>query len=195
MRRRPAAPSAPRWKGQSCPLSEEPVVRKSVLWAPWRLEYILSPKEPDCIFCVKPSQSDDAANLILARGKHAFAILNRFPYNNGHLMVVPYRHVATLSDLRPAELTEMMLITQAAERVLTESMSAEALNIGMNVGVVAGAGIDEHLHLHVVPRWNGDTNFMPVLSDTKVVPQSLEDAYRQLQGPLAEAIRDLTTND
>lgn len=169
-------------------------MQNAVLWAPWRLEYILSPKEPQCIFCVKPQQDDDPANLILARGRHTFAILNRFPYNNGHLMVVPYRHVAVLSDLKPAELTEMMLVTQAAERVLTEHMSSDGLNIGMNVGVTAGAGIDDHLHLHIVPRWNGDTNFMPVIGETKVIPQALADTYRRLSGPLTEAMNAFTVD-
>ena len=170
------------------PSAAEPEGAKSVIWAPWRLAYVLSAKECGCVFCAKAEQTDDEANLILARGRLAFAILNLFPYNNGHLMIVPFRHVAELADLTPGEMLEMMCLAQAAEGVLRATMSPEGLNLGMNLGKVAGAGIDDHLHLHLVPRWNGDTNFMPVLADINVIPQSLADTYRQLCGPLQNAV-------
>lgn len=175
------------------PVSQREAPQKSVLWAPWRLEYILSEKEPDCLFCCKPEQGHDAENLILARGRHAFAMLNRFPYNNAHLMAIPYRHVAMLRDLTPEELQELMLFAQAYERVLTAAMAPDGMNVGMNVGAAAGAGIDEHLHLHVVPRWHGDTNFMPVLADENVIPQALRDTLQQLGPSLQEEIDRLTT--
>ena len=173
-------------------MSEASTSARSVLWAPWRLEYVLSDKDAECIFCEKPKEDDDEQNLILARGRHAFAMLNLFPYNNGHLMVVPYRHVDVLSGLGVEELTDLMLLTQACERVLMQEMSPEGMNAGFNLGAAAGAGIDEHLHLHLVPRWHGDTNFMPVLSDTNVIPQSLRDNYHQLCGPLTEEVSRLT---
>jgi len=172
-------------------MSQDAPRTKSVVWAPWRLEYVLSEKEPDCIFCEKPEQDEDESNLILVRGPRAFAMLNLFPYNNGHLMVVPYRHVDALTHLDPAELTEVMLITQACERVFARQMSPDGMNIGLNLGSAAGAGIDEHLHLHLVPRWHGDTNFMPVLAETNVIPQSLRDNYHQLRGPLTDEVSRL----
>ncbi|NCO43001.1 MAG: HIT domain-containing protein [Armatimonadetes bacterium] len=174
--------------GRLKPPAAEPEGAKSVLWAPWRLAYVLSAKEGGCILCAKAAQTDDEANLILARGRFCFAILNLFPYNNGHLMIVPFRHVDKLAELTPDEMLEMMCFAQAAEGVLRAAMSPEGLNIGMNLGKVAGAGIDDHLHLHLVPRWNGDTNFMPVLTDTNVISQSLAETYRQLCGPLQNEV-------
>jgi ATP adenylyltransferase len=153
------------------------------IWMPERLAYIQGAgKTDDCPFCALPGRSDEDA-LIVHRGVLAYVVLNLYPYNAGHLMVVPFRHIAGYPDLTDPETTEIAAHTQAAMRVIGEVSNAQGFNIGMNQGVVAGAGIAEHLHQHVVPRWGGDTNFMPVVARTKVLPQLLRDT-RQL---LAEA--------
>ncbi|NOZ62146.1 MAG: HIT domain-containing protein [Calditrichaeota bacterium] len=153
------------------------------LWAPWRIEYIEMPKEDgsECIFCEKPAQQRDEENLILYRGKTCFIIFNRFPYNNGHLMIVPFKHTSDLNDLSAEEKLELMNLLIASQRALSELMSPQGFNIGMNLGLVAGAGVKDHLHFHIVPRWNGDTNFMPVLAETKVISEGLEQTYRKLK--------------
>ena len=155
------------------------------IWAPWRLAYVKDASkdiEEECIFCAKPAQDDDVASLIVHRGEQSFVILNLFPYTNGHLMVTPYDHVARLQDL-PAETTaEMMALAQRAMGRLEEVYEPHGFNVGFNQGRVAGAGVEHHIHLHVVPRWGGDTNFMPVIADTKVMPQSLEQSYEALKG-------------
>ena len=140
-----------------------------------------------CIFCDKPGENSDADNLIVERGPTCFVILNAFPYNNGHLMVVPYRHVDHPGLLDPEELTEMMTTAARMTGFLSEISHPDGYNIGMNVGSAAGAGIAAHLHLHVVPRWNGDTNFMPVLADTKVMPQTLQQVWDKLGAALHTA--------
>mgnify|MGYP001098176976 CR=1 FL=1 len=154
------------------------------LWAPWRMGYILGPREEGCIFCDKPKENQDERNLILLRGRHCFALLNLYPYSNGHLMIAPYRHVGRLPDLTQDECLEMMSFAQRAVAALSQAVNAEAFNLGINQGGAAGAGIEEHLHLHVVPRWEGDTNFMPVLGAAKVIPQALEETYRLLRQAL-----------
>ena len=153
------------------------------IFAPWRSEYILSgDKKPDgCIFCEYPKQDKDEDNLIVYRGKLCFVIMNRYPYSAGHLMVIPYRHLHNFAELTQDELTELMQLVQRAVATLAEVMHPDGYNIGMNIGKVAGAGIDQHLHMHVVPRWNGDTNFMPVVGDTRVVSEALESAWRRLK--------------
>ena len=155
---------------------------RQVLWAPWRLEYILGEKESGCIFCSRVQQSpdNDEKNLILTRGETCFVIMNRYPYNNGHLMVVPYRHTGDLTELTPAENQEIMAMLQQTLQVLTEAMTPDGFNIGLNLGKVAGAGVDDHLHFHIVPRWDADTNFMPVIGDTRVIPEALNATYRKL---------------
>ena len=152
------------------------------LWAPWRMAYIKSAKENDeeCIFCAKPKQNKDEENLILKRGRKAFIIMNRFPYNNGHVMVSPYRHVASVVDLDDEEGLEVMKLVSLSIRALSEALNPDAFNIGINLGRVAGAGIADHVHIHVVPRWQGDTNFMTVIANTKVMPELLEETYRKL---------------
>ena len=147
------------------------------LWAPWRIGYIKEDKPSGCIFCDKAAQSDDAANLIVHRGTACFVILNLYPYNNGHLMVVPYRHTPGIEDLATETLTELMTLTQRSWAVLREAIHPTGFNIGINQGTPAGAGVADHVHLHVVPRWVGDTNFMPVIADTLVIPQSLRSSY------------------
>ncbi|MBI5178578.1 MAG: HIT domain-containing protein [Nitrospinae bacterium] len=151
------------------------------LWAPWRLNFILNEKEKGCVFCAKVAENDDRKNLILHRGKLNYIILNLFPYNNGHLMVVPYRHFGDLTELTADEGAEMMALTQKSVAAITERFHPQGFNVGMNLGAAAGAGIADHLHMHLVPRWNGDTNFMPVLAETKVMPQHIESTYDSLK--------------
>ncbi|MBI3811584.1 MAG: HIT domain-containing protein [Nitrospirae bacterium] len=150
------------------------------LWAPWRMPYLKKSQPKSCIFCVKTKQNDDRANLILYRGRHAFAMMNLYPYSNGHLLVSPYRHVGSIEDLDPATLTDLMRTAQRALRAVRLVFKPDAFNLGINQGREAGAGIESHVHLHVVPRWNGDTNFMPVLTDTRVIPEHLESSYDKL---------------
>src|SRR5262245_33612367 len=144
------------------------------LWTPWRLAYVTeaSVNTPRCIFCDAASQLSSEP-LVVHAGTHAFVILNKFPYNNGHLMIVPQRHVARLNDLDAAEAQDLMQLTQAAERVLTQVYAPHGFNMGVNLGKPAGAGIEDHLHVHIVPRWNGDTNFMSVVGETRVLPEEL----------------------
>lgn len=160
------------------------------LWAPWRMDYILEAENhaPDgCIFCALPRAQADRDNLILRRGRRVFVILNRFPYNPGHLMVVPYTHTGELDDLVPDELTDLMLELRRAVGNLRRGMNPDGYNIGINLGRTAGAGIPGHVHYHVVPRWEGDANFMPVIADTKVIPQHLFRTYDQLAPLFLEA--------
>ncbi len=153
------------------------------LWAPWRMEYILAPKDAGdgCVFCSNSQAGKDRENLILYRGKTVFVIMNLYPYNNAHLMVVPYRHVDNTQKLTPDELSEMMQVADASMEILKKKMSAQGFNFGANIGSAAGAGIEEHIHFHIVPRWVGDTNFMPVLGHTKVLVQGLLDSYDSLR--------------
>ncbi len=141
-------------------------------------------KEKGCIFCLKPRQKQDAKNLIVLRGKETFVIMNLFPYNNGHLMVAPYRHVGELEKLRDSELLEMMDLARKCQRAIAATMRPDGFNLGFNLGRTAGAGIVDHIHLHLVPRWNGDTNFMPVLAGTKVISEGLGRTYRRLRKEL-----------
>lgn len=141
---------------------------------------------PGCIFCVKPAQQRDDENLLLLRGERCFIMLNAFPYSNGHLMVSPYRHTADLDDLEDAELLELMTLTRRGINVLKRACRPDGFNVGINLGRVAGAGIADHIHVHIVPRWNGDTNFMAVIGDTRVIPEALEAAYRRLKECMAD---------
>lgn len=151
-----------------------------VLWAPWRMDYIRSEKAAGCIFCEKPRERQDAANHILWRGRTTFVMLNRYPYNNAHLMVVPEAHVALLSDLEPAQRSELMEATAMCEDILRRALRPEGINLGVNLGAAAGAGIAEHLHLHIVPRWHGDTNYMTVVGEIRVIPQHLDQTFQLL---------------
>ncbi len=150
------------------------------LWAPWRLEYIKGPKPDECIFCTKPAAGDDRSALIVRRGEHCFAMLNAFPYNNGHLMVSPYRHVPSIEELDEPALLELMTMARESLAALRQAYAPEGFNLGINQGKIAGAGVEHHVHLHVVPRWGGDTNFMPVIGGTRVLPQSLDGSYEEL---------------
>ncbi len=152
------------------------------LWAPWRMRYIEVADEANgCIFCVKPAQDRDEENLLLLRGDRCFIMLNAFPYSNGHLMVSPYRHTADLNDLEDAELLELMALTRRGINLLKRACRPDGFNVGINLGRVAGAGIADHIHVHIVPRWSGDTNFMAVIGDTRVIPEALEAAYHRLK--------------
>ncbi|MFA4701566.1 HIT family protein [Pyrococcus kukulkanii] len=157
-----------------------------ILWAPWRIEYIRSPKYEGCIFCDFPKENRDKERLILYRGKHAFIIMNNYPYNPGHVMVAPYRHVKSIEDLTDEEMLEIMKLAALVMKAIRKVMKPDGFNLGFNIGKVAGAGIDGHVHLHIVPRWNGDTNFMPVIADTKVIPESLEQAYDEIKQAIEE---------
>ena len=151
------------------------------LWAPWRIEYIKSDDNPSgCIFCDKPAEQEDRTNLILFRGKTSFVIMNKYPYNNGHLMIVPYTHTSCLGDLSAEERLELIDLAESSREIIQSQMNPHGFNIGMNLGRAAGAGIDDHLHFHLVPRWNGDTNFMPVTGGTKVISESLQDTWDNL---------------
>jgi len=153
------------------------------LWAPWRIRYIEKAKEEKgCFLCDLPRQNKDAANYILCRGRLNFVILNSYPYNAGHLMVVPYRHVAGLDEMTAAERSDHIEVIVRAIKVLKEVFKPEGFNTGVNMGRIAGAGLDKHIHSHVVPRWQGDSNFMPLLADTKVINEALEETYRKLSG-------------
>ena len=151
------------------------------IWSPWRMEYIAGEKVDGCIFCGKPLEDHDSDNLILLRGAHCFVMMNRYPYTNGHLMVVPYAHVASPTGLAPEVLAEMMNLVNVGLEVLSESMHPDGFNVGMNLGASAGAGIADHAHMHIVPRWTGDTNFMPVLGETRVIVESLNARYEKLR--------------
>jgi len=158
------------------------------LWAPWRTEYISGNKnnKGKCIFCQKPRENKDKENYILFRGKKCLVMLNTFPYNNGHLMVVPYRHIGSLEQLTPEEGQELVKVSSQMLALLKKVLHPEGFNLGMNIGEVAGAGIAGHLHLHIVPRWKGDSNFMPVISDVKVISESLDETYRKLRREMRE---------
>ena len=151
------------------------------LWAPWRMEFIMGEEEGECIFCAKPKRKDPRESLILGRGKHSYVILNRYPYTNGHLMVVPYRHTVDLGGLRPEETLEIHELMGKSLQALREELHPDGFNLGVNLGKAAGAGIVGHLHHHVVPRWTGDTNFMPVIAETRSMPEHLHVTYDRLE--------------
>jgi ATP adenylyltransferase len=160
-----------------------------VLHAPWRIEYILAPKPPAAngsLFSRIAQSSDDVANHVIARDRTCYALLNTYPYNGGHLMVVPYKQTPDLNGLTDDELADLMKLTRRCLNALTQVMKPDGFNIGLNLGKVAGAGILEHLHIHVVPRWNGDTNFMPVIAQTTVVPEALLEVAARLRAALAQ---------
>jgi ATP adenylyltransferase len=161
------------------------------LWAPWRMAFIApkTPRPEGCIFCIYPAEKRDAENHILYRGERCFMMLNLYPYNNGHLMIAPYQHVETIEKLNMDTLAELMAQAQLALRALRLVMTPDGFNMGINEGKVAGAGYAEHMHFHIVPRWSGDTNFMPVIADIKVIPEHLDIVYQKLKQAL-ESIND-----
>lgn len=153
-----------------------------VLWAPWRMHYIKDTRKPSaCIFCLETALRDDAVRLVLHRGRHGFVIMNRYPYNSGHLLVAPYAHVKDLESLPADCALDLIRLTNLSIRVLRDTIGPEGFNVGLNLGQVSGAGIEAHVHVHIVPRWNGDTNFMSILTETRVIPEHLRATYRKLR--------------
>ena len=156
------------------------------LWAPWRIEYVTGPKDGECIFCAAASSdATDPAHTPIDRTEHCITILNAFPYAPGHVMVAPIRHVATLEELNEDEMLDTMRLARRSILAIRAAMKPDGFNVGLNLGKVAGAGIADHLHLHVVPRWNGDTNFMPTLADTKLVSEAISTTFKKLKKKLA----------
>jgi ATP adenylyltransferase len=152
-----------------------------VMWAPWRMEYILSHQEEEgCIFCPGEDRTQDEARRILYVGPRSMVMMNRFPYANGHLLVAPVRHVPSLDELAAEELLDLLLVVRGAMGGLKRLMTPEGFNVGLNLGKVAGAGVEEHVHFHIVPRWNGDTNYMTVLGEVRVIPEHITNTYRRL---------------
>ncbi len=152
-----------------------------VSWAPWRMEYILSDQENvDCIFCPGEDRTKDEGRLILFVGSLTMVMMNRYPYNNGHLLVAPVRHVSGLEFLSPEEMLDVLSMVNRSIGVLKDVMSPEGFNVGLNLGKVAGAGVEEHMHFHIVPRWGGDTNYMTVLGEVRVIPEHIEETYHKL---------------
>jgi ATP adenylyltransferase len=161
-----------------------------IKWTPWRRAYIKGEDRPGddrCVLCVKPQEQDDPANLLLQRGRACYVLLNLYPYNPGHIMVVPYEHTSAFEALGAEVAAELMALTQRAVAILQGAMRPDGFNLGMNLGRVGGAGIDQHLHMHIVPRWNGDANFMPVIGGTKLIPEALDDTYAELAPRFAAA--------
>ena len=156
------------------------------LWAPWRLEYIQGPEDDCCIFCVDEDSADDQARLIVVRGEYGYVIMNRYPYSNGHLMVSPYRHLSDTAELEDYEILEIHQLMTRSQSALREVCAAQGFNVGWNIGRAAGAGIANHIHMHIVPRWAGDSNFMPILADTRVIPQHIETTYSLLTKAILE---------
>ncbi len=160
------------------------------LWAPWRIEYVRLEKMETCIFCEFPKEQDDEKNLILHRGRYGFIIMNNYPYNPGHVMVAPYRHVGNIEELTNEEVLNLYSLVSLSVEAIKRSMKPQGFNIGLNLGRVAGAGIEGHLHIHIVPRWNGDTNFMPVIGDTKVIVQALRESYEELKNEIRSILNE-----
>lgn len=162
------------------------------LWTPWRSTYINSKEDKaGCIFCQAAASTDDAQNLVVFRAAHNFIILNRYPYTNGHLMIAPYQHVSRLNSLNEATSAEMMQLARLGETVLQAVYSPQGLNFGLNLGEAAGAGIEQHLHLHALPRWKGDANFMTSIGNTRIVPEMLDETYRKLHAGFQSALADI----
>ena len=161
------------------------------LWAPWRIDYIRSPKEDGCIFCNKSQANDDQENLILYRGNKSFILKNLYPYSNGHLMISPFEHTADTNNLSKDFNLEIMELANASMNILRNTMNAEGFNFGANLGKAGGAGIEEHLHYHIVPRWNGDTNFMPLIGHTKVMVEGLNETWNILK-PYFDKLKEST---
>jgi ATP adenylyltransferase len=153
------------------------------LWAPWRSKYIQGTRDKSrCVFCDAAAAEPDRDKFVLFRGEFTFALLNAYPYTSGHLMIAPYAHVSRLSQADEAAALEMMRLTRQAEAILQDVYAPDGLNIGMNLGQAAGAGIEEHIHMHVLPRWTGDANFITTVGDVRVLPEALEDSYQRLRG-------------
>jgi ATP adenylyltransferase len=163
-----------------------------IKFTPWRMAYIKSadaPTDTGCVLCDKGRSSDDAADLVLFRGANCYVIMNLYPYNTGHLMITPYAHTADLPSLDPTTAAELFDLTRRSVELLSQALAPHGFNLGMNLGRTAGAGIDEHLHMHIVPRWTGDANFMPIVGGTKLIPEALDQTYAKLR-PLFDTLRE-----
>ncbi|MGQ9516070.1 MAG: HIT family protein [Anaerolineae bacterium] len=159
------------------------------LWSPWRMAYLTNEEKPEgCVFCRKLAEQNDAQNLLVHRGRHAAIIMNLYPYNTGHLMVIPYSHASSTEELDRDTLTEMMELVNLGMRILRRTLRPDGFNVGINIGRSAGAGIAEHVHIHIVPRWSGDSNFLTILGQTRVIPEFLEDTYCRLVAALKEEL-------
>lgn len=158
------------------------------LWTPWRMTYLVGERAECCVFCSKMGQNTDRENLILYRGQQTCVVMNLYPYNTGHLMIVPYGHVPTLEELTDEAGLEVMRLVRESLRILRETMHPDGFNMGANIGKSAGAGIHDHVHIHIVPRWEGDTNFMPIFSETRVMPEMLPDTYDRLKQRFDELV-------
>jgi len=152
-----------------------------ILYSPWRMEYINSQKKDGCIFCLEHPEKEDEKHLILFRSEYSFVIMNMYPYNNGHLMVIPKRHISSLLSLNDDERNDLFALVQKTTGIIEEYYHPDGINIGMNIGKAAGAGIDEHIHVHIVPRWSGDVNFMTSIGEVRVIPEKFENAYQRLK--------------
>ena len=151
------------------------------MWSPWRMEYVRTPKDDGCVFCKKSASDQDRNNLVLFKGTNSIVLMNLYPYNNAHLLIAPYKHVDTTLELSSQVSNEMMNLANESMRIIKMAMKAEGFNFGANIGAIGGAGIKDHIHFHVVPRWNGDTNFMPVIGHTKVMVEGLLETYDELK--------------
>ena len=163
---------------------------RSVVWAPWRMQYIREAREDGCIFCNRIERNDDRNDLILFRGEHGIIIMNLYPYNNGHLMVAPNRHLGDITALTDDEAGELFGLVRLSVGMLKKTMNPDGFNIGVNVGAVAGAGVADHVHVHIVPRWNGDTNFMPVVGEVKVISDHILATYDSLLNSLNSLLKE-----
>lgn len=157
------------------------LLKLNKLWAPWRIKYIVGHKTRGCVLCAIQKQKSDKKSLIIFRSRYCFVVLNKFPYNNGHLMIVPYRHVGAIEKISMAEFSDMNSAMVRAIQLLKVVLNPQGYNIGLNIGKCSGAGIDKHVHMHIVPRWQGDTNFMTIVNDTRVISQSLNELYLKLK--------------
>lgn len=150
------------------------------IYAPWRYKYVSDPDSEDCIFCKAAKEKKDRENGVLFRGEFSFVLMNKYPYNNGHIMIAPYKHTGDYTALNEDEMLEISVLLGKWQEVIKETMNPDGFNVGMNLGRIAGAGFEDHLHYHLVPRWSGDTNFMPVIGEVKVIPMSIEEGYELL---------------
>lgn len=165
-------------------------MNKKYLYSPWRLDYIMGEKPGDCVMCRAKDTEHDIDNLILYRGKSCYVMLNRYPYNNGHLMIVPYAHKSSIAELEPETWQEACALIGICESAYTQAYHPDGINIGINLGSAAGAGIAEHLHIHMVPRWHGDSNFMSVVAGERVIPEAFETSYERLRTQILKLIKD-----
>ena len=156
-------------------------MKMNKLWAPWRMDYIRTPKEDGCVFCTKHQSKKDKENLLLFRGEESFVLMNLYPYTNGHLMISPYKHTTDTNDISAIGNQEVMFLANKSMEIIKKIMGADGFNFGANLGKAAGAGIEEHIHFHIVPRWNGDTNFMPVTANTKVMVEGLQETWKNMK--------------